>query len=148
MEDVIEALKSALGANAVLTGDEIPERYKHDWRGETSFTPRALTRPRSTEDVATILRICHENAQPVVPQSGLTGLCGGATPRAEDVAVSLERMSGVEEIDASAAPEHLHRIVRGARLRPGPSASAARPESTCGNAQRVRGHVARVLRPG
>ena len=103
MEEVIEALKSALGADAVLTGDEIAERYKHDWRGETSCTPRALMRPRSTDDVATILRICHEHGQPVVPQSGMTGLCGGATPRAEDVALSLERMSGVEEIDAAAS---------------------------------------------
>lgn len=103
MEEVIEALRSALGADAVLTGDEIAERYKHDWRGETSFTPRALMRPRSTDDVATILRICHEHGQPVVPQSGMTGLCGGATPRAEDVALSLERMSGVEEIDAAAS---------------------------------------------
>jgi FAD/FMN-containing dehydrogenase len=39
----------------------------------------------------------------VVPQSGMTGLCGGATPRAEDVAVSLERMTGVEEIDPAAS---------------------------------------------
>ena len=103
MEDVIEALKSALGADAVLTGDQIDERYKHDWRGETSFTPRALTRPRSTDEVATILRVCHQYAQPVVPQSGLTGLCGGATPRAEDIAISMERMSGVEEIDTAAS---------------------------------------------
>lgn len=42
MNGVILALRSALGAEAVLTGDDIAERYKHDWRGETAFTPRAL----------------------------------------------------------------------------------------------------------
>ena len=32
-------------------------------------------------------------------QGGLTGLCGGATPQDEEVALSLERLSGIEELD-------------------------------------------------
>jgi FAD/FMN-containing dehydrogenase len=38
-----------------------------------------------------------------VPQGGLTGLCGGARPEAGWVALSLERMVGVEEIDPASA---------------------------------------------
>ena len=102
MEDVIAVLKSALGAEAVLTGDQVGERYLTNQRGASFPSPRALLRPRSTDEVATILRICHEHGQPVVPQGGLTGLCDGAMARAEDVLISLERMSGIEEIDAAA----------------------------------------------
>ncbi|HKW84634.1 MAG TPA: FAD-binding oxidoreductase, partial [Burkholderiaceae bacterium] len=40
---------------------------------------------------------------PVVPQGGLTGLCGGARPAPGWVALSLERMVGVEEIDPDSA---------------------------------------------
>ncbi|MBI2318347.1 MAG: FAD-binding oxidoreductase [Betaproteobacteria bacterium] len=102
MENVIRALESALGKEAVLTGDEIGARYTTNPRGESFPIPIALMRPRSTGEVATILRICNEHGQPVVPQGGLTGLCDGASPRGGDVAISLERMSGIEEIDTAA----------------------------------------------
>jgi FAD/FMN-containing dehydrogenase len=59
--------------------------------------------PRTTEQVAAALRICNDANQPVVPQGGMTGLAGGAVPRATDIALSLERMRGIEEIDAAAA---------------------------------------------
>ena len=38
-----------------------------------------------------------------VPQGGLTGLCRGASPEAGWVAISLERMVGIEEIDPASA---------------------------------------------
>jgi FAD/FMN-containing dehydrogenase len=65
--------------------------------------PQALILPQTTEDVATALRICHEHRQPVVTQGGLTGLAGGAHPQAGEIALSLERMSGIEEIDPASA---------------------------------------------
>src|SRR5690606_15601281 len=39
--------------------------------------------------------------QPVVTQGGLTGLAGGAHPDGGEIALSLERMTGIEEADAS-----------------------------------------------
>ena len=50
-----------------------------------SPAPRRTARSRSCtrarrEDVATALRICSAHRHPVVPQGGLTGLAGGATP--------------------------------------------------------------------
>ncbi len=102
MLDVVQALKSALGAEAVLTGGDIDARCRTNARGEFFPAPIALTRPRNTEEVAAILRLCHEHGQRVVPQGGLTGLCDGASPQAGDLALSLERMSGIEEIDSDA----------------------------------------------
>ena len=102
MANVIEALRTALGAAAVLTGDQIGARARTNQRGESFPAPIALTRPRTTEEVATILRICHEYGQTIVPQGGMTGLCDGASPQEGDLAMSLERMSGIEEIDSAA----------------------------------------------
>src|SRR5690606_3253371 len=65
--------------------------------------PLALVRPGSTADVSAVLRICHDARVPVVPQGGLTGLAGGATPVDGAVVLSLDRMSGVEELDEVAA---------------------------------------------
>lgn len=49
------------------------------------------------------MKICAAHAVPVVPQGGLTGLAGGATPIQDSVVISLERLTGIEEIDPTSA---------------------------------------------
>ena len=100
--DVIAALLGALGDD-VVDADPTDERFYGDWSDAPRQRPLAVVRPRSTYEVATMLRVCHEHGQSVVTQGGLTGLAGAATPGAGDVVLNLERMSGIEEIDESAA---------------------------------------------
>jgi FAD/FMN-containing dehydrogenase len=95
----IDALRTQLGAAAVLTGEDIPERNTNDWSPQSPTRPLAVVRPADPAEVAAAMRICHEHALPVVPQGGLTGLCGGARPVAGAIALSLERLVGIEEID-------------------------------------------------
>jgi FAD/FMN-containing dehydrogenase len=97
---LLETLTAELGAGAVLTGEAISSRYHADWTRYNACAPAAVLRPRSTEEVATVLRHCHAASQPVVVQGGLTGLAGGATPRPGEFALSLERLSGIEALDA------------------------------------------------
>ncbi|MDA7774950.1 FAD-binding oxidoreductase [Pseudomonadales bacterium] len=61
--------------------------------------PIALVRPKSTEEVAQILRICHQAGQPIVPHGGLTGLVDATQSNQQELALSLERMNTIEEID-------------------------------------------------
>ncbi len=96
----ITALRATLGDDIVLTGPALVGRRLGDWSGEPHGVPLALLRPRSTEQLAVALRICNAHGQGVVPQGGLSGLAGGACCGAEDVAVSLERMNSIEELDA------------------------------------------------
>lgn len=103
MSAVVDALAEALGADRVRTGADVPQRARADASGLAPTVPLALVLPRSTEEVSRALAICHAHAQPVVTQGGMTGLAGGAHPFEAEVALSLERMSGVEEIDAGAA---------------------------------------------
>ena len=99
MNDTIRQLKEELGLGVILTGTEISEKYHADSSGETAHAPVAVARPASTEQVSDILRICSSSNQKIVVQGGLTGLCGGATPREEEIALSLERLTGIEELD-------------------------------------------------
>ena len=99
MNDTIRQLVEELGPDAVLTGTDITEKYHADGSGETAHAPAAVVRPASTEQVAGVLRTCSSADQKIVVQGGLTGLCGGATPRDEEVALSLERLTGIEELD-------------------------------------------------
>lgn len=103
MRALIDALTGLLGADAVLNGDSIGPRYHSDWTRAYSATPIAVVLPRSTSEVSSIMKLCHEAGQTVVPQGGLTGLAGGAIPCATDLCLSLERMRGIQEIDESAA---------------------------------------------
>jgi FAD/FMN-containing dehydrogenase len=99
----LTALRDALGADAVRVGEQIGERSMTDWTRHEPTRAAALLLPRTTEQVSKALAICHAAHQPVVPQGGMTGLAGGAIPRVTDIALSLERMTGVEEIDPASA---------------------------------------------
>ncbi|MBX3538186.1 MAG: FAD-binding oxidoreductase [Chelatococcus sp.] len=94
----IEELHAALGA-AVFTGEDIPARFHNDWSGLPPVRPVALIRPRETAEVAIALQIASRHGITIVPQGGLTGLAGGAQPVAGGAVLSLDRMSGIEEID-------------------------------------------------
>jgi len=99
MKDILETLRLELPADALLTGNEIGEKHNVDYTGEHPQRPVAVARPASTEEVARTLSICSQADQKVVIQGGLTGLAGGATPRAGELALSLERLAGIEELD-------------------------------------------------
>ncbi|MEY4642681.1 MAG: hypothetical protein RLZZ227_2675 [Pseudomonadota bacterium] len=97
---LIAQLQKAVSA-PVLSGADISAKYHHDWSGEAPGIPLAVVRPASTDEVAAILKLCSSIGQPVVVQGGLSGLCGGGNPRANELALSLERLQGIEEIDSA-----------------------------------------------
>ncbi|TDV37821.1 FAD/FMN-containing dehydrogenase [Paraburkholderia caballeronis] len=97
--DLVRQLLDALGADLVTAGADLGTRRHCDWSGTPGADPVALIRPRSTADVSRALALCHRLGQPVVTQGGLTGLAGGANLRGGEVALSLERMSAIEEVD-------------------------------------------------
>ncbi|BAO91200.1 MULTISPECIES: FAD-binding oxidoreductase [Caballeronia] len=101
--EAVMALREALGAQVVALPDEFGDRRVADWSGMPGATPLAIVRPRTTEEVARALAICSRCKQAVVTQGGLTGLVGGANLLGGEVALSLERMNRIVEIDAISA---------------------------------------------
>jgi FAD/FMN-containing dehydrogenase len=99
---VFAALVHALGADDVTPGDQIEDRYLRDWvMALRAGGASALVRPRTVAEVSATLRVCHELNVPVVPQGGRTGLVGGATPIEGSVIISLDRFTGIEELDVA-----------------------------------------------
>jgi len=93
---LFEDLRAALGPGGVVCGDEALDLAKSPWTRLGS--PVAVLRPRSTQGVSAILRLAKAAGQAVVPWGGRTGLVDGA--RADGaLALSLERMNAIEEID-------------------------------------------------
>ncbi len=95
---LLAELAAVLGEDVVLVGDDVTARAG-DGSGTTRCVARAVLRPCTTEQVSAALRACHRAGQPVVPQGGLTGLVGGGVAAQPEVAITLERMNAIEEID-------------------------------------------------
>ncbi len=92
------ALRAIVGEAGWLGPEAAAERAASSAKAMVA-TPAALVRPRGTEEVAAVLRACHAARQPVVAWGGLSGLVHGQDPAPGALALSLERMAAVEEID-------------------------------------------------
>ena len=103
MAQFLDSLARSLGTAVVTAGPDVPPQYRSDWAGLEPVCPMALVRPRTTQEVAQALRICHEAGVPVVPQGGLTGISGAAHPVEGCVALSLERLNRIERVDPRGA---------------------------------------------
>jgi FAD/FMN-containing dehydrogenase len=102
-QEALSQLQRKLGAQAVLLGNDVPARNGNDWSASLPQTPLAVVRPVDAAGVADAVLACRKAGLCYVPQGGLTGLCRGAAPEAGWVAISLERMVGIEEIDPASA---------------------------------------------
>jgi FAD/FMN-containing dehydrogenase len=99
-ESMISALQNIVGADNVLLGDDVTMRDT-DWGTHSPCHAKAIVRPSDTEEVAAVMRLCHQRDQKVVPFGGLTNLVGGCLASPDEIALSLERMNRVEEVDVT-----------------------------------------------
>ncbi|MDB5552534.1 MAG: oxidoreductase [Rhizobium sp.] len=99
---LLAALQHLLDDTVLLMGDRIPEKARSDASLSGKALPWAYVRPTTVKHISDTLRACDVYRWPVTVQGGMTGLAGGANPERHDVVISLDRLSGVEEIDAAA----------------------------------------------
>lgn len=95
-----DRLAAALGAKHVVAGEAIDDRYRADILGKYRAAPGFLVRPGSTDEVAAVVRIAGESGLSVTVIGGHTGTVGGAITADGGIALSLERMNRVIEVDA------------------------------------------------
>lgn len=99
----LDDLRAILAPAAIVTDPQVMAPHLTDWRSKHRGAALALLRPRSVEEVSTILRWASATRTPVVPQGGNTGLSGGATPDAlgEAVVLSLARLNRIRAVDTA-----------------------------------------------
>ncbi len=61
--------------------------------------PLAVALPRSTAEVAAVMKYCHRYGIPVVPRGAGTSLSGGAIPQEDAVVLGLSKMNRILEVD-------------------------------------------------
>jgi FAD/FMN-containing dehydrogenase len=96
---VADALATVVGDDRVVRGPV--DAYVKD-ETETRLlvgSCAAVVEPRSTEDVAAVVRWAYEREVPVVPRGGGTGYAGGAVPSAGSVVLSMRKLMAFRRFD-------------------------------------------------
>lgn len=101
-DSVLAAADAALDAADILTDTDVIESYRFDRStGTDAGQPFAVAFPRTTEQVAALMRAAHEHRVPVVPRGAGSGLTGGSNAIDGSLVVCLERMRAVRTVDAA-----------------------------------------------
>lgn len=95
----IALFRSIVGDQFVFTDDESLDKYAHDETEHLHFLPDVVIKPRTSEEISEILKICNKYKIPVTPRGAGTGLSGGALPQLGGVVLSTERMNSILNID-------------------------------------------------
>ncbi len=91
--------KRIVGEQFVFIDTESKNKYAHDETENLHFLPDIIIKPRTTEEISAVMKICNAHKIPVTPRGAGTGLTGGALAHKGGVLISFERMNSIIDID-------------------------------------------------
>lgn len=104
--DTLQAsLREVVGDANVLTDPDAMAGFLVDWTGAYRGEADAVVRPRTTDEVSAVVRICSGAGARICVQGGNTGLVGGSVPPARrdperpTILLSTSRMTDIDEVD-------------------------------------------------
>jgi len=95
--ELLAQIRAGLPDGTVIEDAVELKAYECDGLAAYHCPPLAVILPRSTKEVATALKLCHDLHLPVVPRGSGTSLAGGALPTADSVVIGVSRMTRVLE---------------------------------------------------
>ena len=115
----ISFFKKVIGSDYVFTDEEKLVEYSHDETEDLSYPPEVVLKPKTSDEIANILKYCNAENIPVTPCGARTGLSGGSLPIFGGVALSMERFNTIIEIDernlqATVEPGVINQVFRDA----------------------------------
>jgi FAD/FMN-containing dehydrogenase len=98
---LIDRLRAIVGDRGLITDEQGKHPYLTDWRDNYLGAAFAVVRPASTEEVASVVKLCAAEKVAIVPQGGNTGMAGGGTPHeaGREIVLSLTRMNRILDVD-------------------------------------------------
>ncbi len=97
--ELLEEIKSIVGAEYVFTDEESFEKYGRDETEKLHYSPAVVVKPRKTEEIATLMQLANKHLIPVTPRGAGTGLTGGALPHLGGLVIAMERFNQILDID-------------------------------------------------
>ncbi|CAK9799772.1 D-2-hydroxyglutarate dehydrogenase, mitochondrial [Anthophora plagiata] len=96
-KDHLSFFSELLGQNRVITNADECEGYNIDFAKIVRGKSSVVLKPKTTDEVSSILKYCNENRLAVCPQSGNTGLVGGSVPVFDEIVISMKLMNKIIE---------------------------------------------------
>ncbi|MBA2637585.1 MAG: FAD-binding protein [Solirubrobacterales bacterium] len=96
---MLARLRAIVGEEHLVTHPHQLKVYESDGLLQYRATPRAVVLPADGDEVAAVVRACHEAEVPWVARGSGSGLSGGALPVPEGVVVALTRMNRILDVD-------------------------------------------------
>lgn len=91
----LTALSSELPSLAIKTDADSTAHWGRDWTVHFAVDCTAVLFPKTTEEVATIVRLANEHGTALVPSGGRTGLSAAAVAAFGEVVVSFDKMNQI-----------------------------------------------------
>lgn len=98
LED-ISLLKSIVGNDNVLFGDDISYDYAHDELGGIERMPEVVVRVNSTEQISNVMKHAYDKNIPVTVRGSGTGLVGAAVAVEGGILLETTKMNKILELD-------------------------------------------------
>lgn len=104
IDEFLAEAADLLGERGLTQDPELMDPWLTDWRGRFTGRATALASPASTEETASLVKLCAQYGVPIVPQGGNSGMSGGATPddTGSAILLSMRRMNAIRNIDLEA----------------------------------------------
>lgn len=96
---ITEELENIVGNGNVQTSQASRLVYSYDATPNFQSLPDAVVAPRSTEEVAEVLKVCNREKIPIVPRGSGTNLCAGTVPTEGGIVLLFKHMNKILEID-------------------------------------------------
>ena len=94
-QPIIQQLETIIGKDGVIRRKEELLTYECDGLASYRQRPALVVLPRTTKEVAAVVKVCHDNNLPWVARGAGTGLSGGALPHGEGVLIVTARMNQI-----------------------------------------------------
>jgi FAD/FMN-containing dehydrogenase len=97
--DLLGAIEAVVGKAGISVDESDKVEFGRDWTKVFAPDPLAIVRPKTTDEVSGVLRLCNAANRAVVPSGGRTGLAGGAVAKDREIVLSLSRMNQMGPVD-------------------------------------------------
>jgi glycolate oxidase len=98
-DEIVAGLRAIVPGEGVIATEREMRPYESDGLTAYRQLPMVVVLPSTTEQVAQVLRYCHERGIKVVPRGAGTSLSGGALPLADGVLLGMAKFNRILEID-------------------------------------------------
>ena len=98
-DEICQTLRGIVPADCVIDSTESMRAFDADGLSAYRRLPLAVVLPETVEQIAAVMKWCHQNEIKIVPRGAGTSLSGGALPLADAILLGLGKFNRILEID-------------------------------------------------